>query len=244
MRDWWLRSRSSRRRWWRIARRWRKQVSGDLDAKRLHDAQRQARLDADADQVRASYPLGETASAAERVDALIAHLNAHPSHYRYALLQALPIGEQMQELARLGVPTDLVEPRILGMVQGAGANDDLLAVPLNTALEPALKAIRNRFLDENDAITKLCVSRAVRMPTPGTAIEARLGDCDAAEDFVMQTRAIELATRAAQLKSLQATARQQELEADRFAQRIADGELEDPTPEPGGLHVTIDKPAP
>jgi hypothetical protein len=214
----------------------------NLDAVKVRE-ERQAQLDADSDQVRSAFPLGDMAVAAERVDALVTHLNAHKSYYRYALLQGLPIGDQMEQLVLLGVPSELVEPRILGMVNGGISGTDLLAVPINTALDPKWKRFRDLFIDKNQELVKLTSSRVVRMPTPGVSIEARLGECDACEHFVMATREIEIDQRRAQVRALQATARQAELEADRFEARIKKGTLDDPTPDPTALHVTLDKPA-
>lgn len=208
----------------------------------LREAQRQAMLDADADQVRSAFPLGDVAAAAERVDALIKHLNQHASHYRFAILQALPIGDQMRELALLGIPTELIEPRILGMINGGLSGADLLAVPINTALDPEWKKLREVFIDGNKDLVELTSDREVRMPTPGTSIEARLGACDACEDFIMQSRAIDLEQKRTQARAQAAAADQAEVETDRAKARVANGDLDDPTPTPTGLHVTIDKP--
>lgn len=224
-----------------------KKATNDLfgnnaDVIQLRQAQRQVRLDAEADQVRSAFSLGDLASAAERVDALVKHLNLHQSHYRFALMQALPIGDQMQDLAMLGIPTDLVEPRILGMVNAGSGGLDLLAVPVNTAIDPDWKKVRDIFIEKNEELVKLTASREVRMPTPGTSIEARLGACDACEEFIMKSRSIELDQRRAQVRAQQAAARQAELEADRLDERVKKGELDDPSPEANALHVTIDKP--
>jgi hypothetical protein len=216
-------------------------ASGDMSALRV--AQRQAELDADSDLVRSAFPLGESALSAERVDALLTHLNEHKSHYRYALLQGMPIGDQMQELAQVGVPTDLVEPRILGMVTGGVGGIDLLAVPINTALEPAWKKVRNVFIDKNAELVALTATQTTRMPTPGVSMEARLGDCDACEPFIKTSREIELEQRRAQARMQRATAHQAELTADRFEARIKKGNLDDPDPDPASLHVTLDKPS-
>ena len=217
-------------------------LGSGADARQLADAQRRAEMDADADQVWSAFPLGEAALAAERVDAIVKHLNEHKSHYRYALMQAMPIGDQMQELALLGVPADLVEPRILGMVGGNSSGDDLLAIPINTALEPQWKRVRDAFIDANAELVAMNAGRVVRMPTPGVSLQARLGGCDGCEEFVMKSREIELDQRRAQVRAQRATARQAELEGDRFEARIVKGTLDDPTDEPGRLHVELDKP--
>jgi len=78
------------------------------------------------------------------------------------------------------------------MIQGGLGEEDLLAVPINTALEPEWKKVRDVFIDKNEELTKLTAERQVRMPTPGASIEARLGACDACEEFIMENRSIEL----------------------------------------------------
>jgi hypothetical protein len=146
----------------------------------------------------------------------------------------------MQELARLGVPTDVVEPRILGMVQGTGLDQDLLAVPLNTALRPALATLRSKFLDENEPLVALFRQRTVRMPTAGVTVEARLGACEAAEPFILQTRETEVRLRSAQAKRERGLAQQEDAEGRRQMARVEAGELEPATPPVPLLHVSVD----
>jgi hypothetical protein len=202
--------------------------------------QEQAKGDANADQVRNAFPLSDAAAAAERADALVQHLNEFSSHYRYALLQAMPIGDQMRELVQAGVPADIVEPRILGMVNGGLAGVDLLAIPINTALKPEWKRVRDAFIDQNTELTALKFNRIIRMPTPGVSVEARLGQCDACEEFIMESRDVDIAERRARVRSERAAAHQAELEAERLQARLDKGTLDPPTPAVPSLRVTVD----
>jgi hypothetical protein len=185
----------------------------------------------DEDKLEMKYDLADVASAQEREQALQQHLNDHSDYYRYVLFQALPPSEQLDQLiAQTGnkLRVGLFEPRVVSM------RGRFLAVPLHTALEPALQTFLNSLLDGINSIGEL--QSDVTVPTPGLAIDSRLGNCSACEDFIEDSRAIEL-------RRLDALARQQEQEAERLKARLAANPplLDDPRRATDALHVQLDQ---
>jgi hypothetical protein len=154
------------------------------------------------------FPLEQVARAHERTDALLAHFTDHWSYYRFALFQALPPGEQLERLiaGSSGVlRAGMFEPRVVS------AHGDLLAVPLNTGNYPGLEAFLLNMMGEVKETEPSTAT--VLLPTPGLSIESRLGRCTGCEDFIEQSRAIEL-------RRLSAIADQAELETARLTARL------------------------
>jgi hypothetical protein len=153
------------------------------------------------DVLETKFPLEQLSSARERADALLAHLGEHASYYRFALFQALPPSEQLERLiaSSSGVlQPGMFEPRVVS------SHGDDLAVPLNTNTYPGLEAFLANAVDgvkETEPATS-----TVLLPTPGMSIESRLGRCSGCEEFIEQSRAIEL-------RRLSAVADQAEREA-------------------------------
>ena len=76
--------------------------------------------------------------------------------------------------------------------------------------------------------------RRPSLPTPGITLEPRLGSCGACEDFIDESRSIEL-------KQRRAVARQAEAEATRLERRLelATPNLDDPSPTRHEPRLTI-----
>ena len=160
-------------------------------------------------------PLEEVAKNRERADALMAHLSEHWSYYRFALFQALPPSEQLDRLITGSsnvLRAGMFEPRVVS------AHGDQLAVPLNTSNYPGLEAFLLNLL--GDVKETEPSTSTVLLPTPGMSIESRLGGCTGCEEFIEKSRAFELAR-------MDALARQEALEAERRAKRIAAGNLDE-----------------
>jgi hypothetical protein len=154
------------------------------------------------------FPLEEVAKNRERADALMAHLREHWSYYRFALFQALPPSEQLDRLivgSSYVLRAGMFEPRVVS------AHGDQLAVPLNTANYPGLEAFLLNML--GDVRETEPSTSTVLLPTPGMSIESRLGRCTGCEDYIEQTRSIEL-------RRLSAIADQAEHEAARLRARL------------------------
>jgi hypothetical protein len=139
------------------------------------------------DVLETKFPLEQISSARERADALLAHLGEHESYYRFALFQALPPSEQLERLTSSSsgvLQPGMFEPRVVS------SHGDDLAVPLNTSTYPGLDAFLANAVD-GVRETEPAVA-TVLLPTPGMSIESRLGRCSACEEFIEESREIEL----------------------------------------------------
>jgi hypothetical protein len=176
-----------------------------------------------------AYGLERLASAQERQEALLAHINAHLSYYRFVLFQALPPAEQLEILTTSGglrLPPGAFEPQVVAM------SGDKLAVPLHVELSAQLTAFRDGLLDGVEAVAGDSKGRRVTVPTAGITMNTRLGDCSASEAFVEDSRTIEL-------RRLAALAEHEELEAERRRKMLEAGTLDDPHAERPPLEVKV-----
>jgi hypothetical protein len=184
-----------------------------------------------ADKLAMAFPLDELASARERQEALISHLNAHNDHYSFALFQGLSPAEQSKYIEDSGLEVGTFEPRVLAI------SGPKLAVPLapppagalRTMVEDLRTSFRTAFGGTVDTPDDFV------FPTPGLSINSRLGECPACEDLIEDSRKIEL-------RRLTAVANSAEHEAARRAARIAAKDLGDPLVENAPLRVMIEKP--
>jgi hypothetical protein len=77
----------------------------------------------------------------------------------------------------------------------------------------------------------------VTVPTQGTVLEAIVAECDACEDFIRQSRVLDLRTQEAKTK-------QEESESDRRERRLAANDLTEFGAGLGGdINITVNKPA-
>ena len=168
------------------------------------------------DKLEMKYGLEIVASARERMEALLGHLNDHIDYYCYVLFQALPPGEQlhllMTEAPQLQVGT--FEPHVVAMT------GKYLAIPLTplgaTKLEKTLSNLKDtlkKASDDATATAEVMGDNHVILPTPGVTVESRLGQCSGCEDHVEQIRS-------AEVRKAIAEARLAELEADHMAARL------------------------
>jgi hypothetical protein len=187
------------------------------------------------DKLAMAFPLDELSSAYEREQALRAHLNEHLDHYSFALFQALSPAEQnayIEAQSNGALEVGMFEPRVVA-INGAD-----LAVPLSPPpdgpvrdmLEKLRESFEEAFEDTADEPDTFI------FPTPGLTINSRLGKCTACEEFIEESRQIEL-------RRLAAEADTAEQEVARRKARIEADDLDDPDVEVGPLHVRIDQPA-
>jgi hypothetical protein len=187
------------------------------------------------DKLSMAFPLDELSSAVERQDALITHLNKHPEHYSFALFQALSPAEQNMHIERASggaLEVGMFEPRVIAI------NGSDLAVPL---APPPEGELRTMLEDLRASFTEAFEGTPEKpdnfiFPTPGLTINSRLGKCTATEEFIEESRKIELRRLAAEADSA-------EHEATRRAARIKEGDFDDPDVDGSPLHVTLDRPA-
>jgi hypothetical protein len=187
------------------------------------------------DKLAMAFPLDELAAAVEREDALRKHLNKHLDHYSFALFQALSPAEQnayIEAQSSGALKVGMFEPRVIAI------SGSKLAVPLSPPpagpLHDMLEALRTSFRDAF-ATTAETPDKFI-FPTAGLTINSRLGKCSACEEFIEESRKIEL-------RRLAAEADAAEQEAARREARIKAGDLDDPDVETAPVRVEIDQPA-
>jgi hypothetical protein len=188
-------------------------------------------IETNTDRLEFGFPLREVADARERLDALIKHLGAHESYYRFAIFQGLPIADQMFYIAQQGLRIELLEPRVLGMVH---SNSDLLiAIPLNAAINHEVSKILETYLTNNEPLTTYETTRTLSLPTPGITMESRLGACSACEEFIEETRRLELERKKKEVELSEQRLEQEKLETLRYRKRL---EANPPTLDDPDLH--------
>ncbi|MFF8360306.1 hypothetical protein ACF063_43385 [Streptomyces chartreusis] len=204
-------------------------------ANRARNEQQKATV---ADRLEMKFGAETVGSAYERREALLAHLNEHCDYYRFVLFQGMPPSEQLQRIMDLApqLRVGMFEPHV---VASDGSN---LAIPLTPLAETTIgKVVSNltvRMQQASDeALTaggKIATDQVI-LTTPGVSVESWLGDCSGCEDHIEELRA-------AQARTSVAEARIRELEADRRAAMLADGDHSDPDTDPAPrLHVTVDQ---
>ena len=186
----------------------------------------------------AEFAPRDLAAALVSEAALMTHLTANESYYRYAMWQALPPAGQAARLASL--------PDLIGLVENevVGAVGDKLAVVFRLAADPRARVWFQGNVLDNPGLQEETAPLTVVLPTPGVVLETRLGQCDACEDFIVQHRTLELQQQTAQLVAAQQRAEQAKLETQRYQARLTQKQpmLDDPTPNHhlGGVRVILD----
>ena len=193
--------------------------------------QAQDRL-SDEDRLENDFPMRDSAIAQERAEVLQEHLKEHAEHYSFALFQALPPQEQLNYIERAmssistGFDPGFFQPRVVSQI------GTRLLVPLNDEMIPTAGELLRLLKEGIDVPSQ---EDTVLLPSPGMTIESRLGRCSAGEDFIEETRTLDLKLRAAQV-------RQAEAEAARLERRLTatPPQLGDPRAQPPELDVRID----
>jgi hypothetical protein len=200
-----------------------------LDAKAAKEkADAAAAMAANQASVQSDYTNKEIAEALEEVDALLHHLNQYKNYYRTMIFKLLPFPDEFVNLLTIFSP--LVEPRVVGF------DGDMVALSINADLDPRTQMLFKELVTDNQGLMDLTVQDNVILPTAAIHVESRLGSCSGCEDFIEETRELELAIRRQQVR--QATA-----EADRLEKRLNLGTpmLDDPKPMAPKLLVEIEK---
>jgi hypothetical protein len=181
-----------------------------------------------ADRLEMKFGAEMVGAAIERRQALLAHLNAHVDYYRFVLFQAMPPSEQLQQLMATApqLRVGMFEPHV---VSCDGPN---LAVPLTPLAETTISKVVKNLSDRMKQATEAALGTEDRMATdrtilttPGVSVESWVGACGGCEAQIEKLRGLEL-------RREEAAARQQELEADRFAARLTAKLYDDPSPDP------------
>jgi hypothetical protein len=184
------------------------------------------------------YSAKDIADAKVRESALLAHMQVNEAYYRHAVWESLNPNDRQLFLSSLGNLMNLVENEPLGFV-GTKA-----ALPLRAQTLQAFSSLKTWFegnVVQNGALGEQLAALTVTLPTPGVSIEARLGECDACEEFVSKQRELELRQRAAEAKSAEERAKQEESETERYKKRLqaTEPKLDDPDPNQGTQAIRI-----
>ncbi|MDQ0078565.1 hypothetical protein [Arthrobacter oryzae] len=211
--------------------------SGGISAdtkKLIQEQQKNQNQQNDEDRIENDFPIRDYALAKERAEVLELHLQEHAEHYSFALFLALPPQEQLDhiEQSMAGLLTSFepgfFQPRVVSQIGSK------LLVPLNHEVIQS----GQEFLDDfKTAIDVTAGEDTMQLPSPGLTIEARLGRCSACEDFIEESRRLDIELRTAQVR--QATAEAKRLEARLAAQPPR---LEDPHEPVPRLSVDIQRP--
>ncbi len=155
-----------------------------------------------------AYTRRERAAAEVEFERLRAHLELHWAHYQQAIWLGMNPDDRARWLAALGPITSHIDPRLLGF-HGHKA--------IYAIRDPAVLAASGLAPDLCAQLTKsitLPAAFELSLPTTGTTMEAHLGQCDACEDYIRDSRALELDRGRAEARQLAA-------EADRRERRLA-----------------------
>jgi hypothetical protein len=175
------------------------------------------------DQIRNAYPLNAVAEAREREEALMMHLEDKSSYHgstRRRSRAAPPAAGHRLERAH-----HLVPDGHSGRQAAFPVNLEDTPIAANGTLARSLRDWLDDQIRENAELDDGPAPTTVSLPTPGIAVEPRLGSCNACEDFIEESRAVDLRQR-------KAAALQVELEAKRQELRLGLDEpnLDDPSP--------------
>jgi hypothetical protein len=205
-------------------------TTGQTITKQAQETQDQL---SDEDRLEADFPLRDFAIATERAEVLVKHFEEHKHHYSFALFQSLPPQEQLEYIERAmtsidsGFDPGFYRPRVVSQI------GPFLLVPLNHEIIPDATELLKIMKDK---ITLQPETDTILLPSPGLTIDSRLGQCGTCEEFIEESRTIEL-------RRLTALARQTELEADRMDARLTQNpqQLADPKPIVEPLRVRIEQ---
>lgn len=183
----------------------------------------------DQDKLEMKFGLDVIANAQEREEALKRHLLDHINYYKYVLFQAQPPSEQIEQIMKISdLAVGTFEPRVVSM------RGEYLAIPLITILDKELDDAFQELIKDLKDLPSL-KPKLVMIPTNGMTIDSRLGKCSTCEDYIEESRVIEL-------DRLKSVALQTKYEADRFEARLdADPKLLDnPTPPANTLPIRLE----
>jgi hypothetical protein len=164
------------------------------------------------------FPMRDYALAEERAEVLERHLQEHAGHYSFALFLALPPQEQLDHIERAmasiatGFEPGFFQPRVVSQI------GSLLLVPLNHEVIDKAQLLLDVMKQRVDVPPQ---EDTMLLPSPGLTIDARLGRCSACEDFIEESRRLDLELR-------QAEVRQAKAEAERLEKRVIAAQLDDP----------------
>jgi hypothetical protein len=187
-----------------------------------------------ADLLDEQFGLRNIAVAQVEVNRLICHVNDNLDRYLSALCSEGGPDYWMQVLNRYPQVVDSVQPRAVGFTQGYA----LFPLSVATQESDSNRAWKDSLIDKFGTGSE---PAEVVLPTHGTTLESRLGQCSACEDFIEQHRVLDLRMREHEVALAEATAKLGAAEASRLEARLVASPplLEDPDAPDAGIHVTL-----
>lgn len=156
---------------------------------------------------------------------LSAHVRDEIYKYHHAIWAKWSAGRIAEALLQAGVPPALVESRFIAFEL------DRVIVRVANVAEVEDKGLKWRDFARNVlAKSKGPAKRTLMLPAPGVWAEASRGACEVLDDFVSEHRRIDLKVKQTLLAQQEARTEQEKAEALRLKERLAAGELGDPTP--------------
>ena len=185
--------------------------------------------------------LAEQAAAAVDEKALVWHIQANESYYRQLIWRSLDPNDRVRLLSLYGELPLHVMPEVLGFLGSAAI------LPYRTDRDDdAAKWLQANVFD-NAVLEQPSAPVPVTIPTRGIVTETRLGSCDGCEDYIIQHRALDLRLKEAEVRAAEQRALQEELETQRYQQRLAASMFDDPDPNssqsPVRIAIRQEKPA-
>ena len=140
------------------------------------------------DAINSAWPVQTVTEAAERLDALLNHLQVHADYYRYSIYQELAATGTYNPASGQAI-AEFVEPRSVGFV---GCR---IAFPIRADIAAPLL---DPLITNNPDIQDVSETENMILPTSAVVCESRLGECEGCEPFIEQSREIELRLRSAE----------------------------------------------
>jgi len=176
--------------------------------------------------VKEGFSTMEIAEAQTVFEQLKCHIEDNWAHYMQAYWLREHADQRFLRLQNYGMVAAILDNDLLGFLGHKAA------YPIND-----LEAVK-RWIDFNEMKKTISIPlgepQLVTMPTHGTILEAMVGECDACEDFIQQSRLIDLRVQ-------EAKAKEEESEANRYQKRVESGDYSDPkTLTAGKVVISID----
>lgn len=179
------------------------------------------------------YSKLELARAKVNFAQLECHIRDNWLHYNQAVWARENPGQRYERFARLlpGVAS-FIANEIVGFIGSKSAFPILDRAALDQAMPDLAKEIEAAEQALRDAENK---PRLVTMPTAAHVVEAIIGECDACEDFIRESRVLDLQTQ-------KAKADQETFKAERLRKRLDQSPplLDDPNAVSSGVTINVD----
>jgi hypothetical protein len=176
----------------------------------------------------ATFPPADLLIAKERFDALVKHLLAYSDYYANVIITDLISRGQFQTPTALYPYLGFISPVPIAVVGGKLAFQ--IDLSGSTQFGGAITYLQNLLA----AMDSTALTDDAVLPTPGFVVEPKLSCCSACEDYVEQSRQIDL-----ELK--QAQADQARFEASRRQELLAAGTLDPFDPIEPALKLIVDQ---